>query len=272
VQRRRDGLLDGVPQAEEWSWATDRLELVAIEVAQELSTAGESRATRADDTSLRTADDLVRAVRAAVDAGDVPTARTTWAGLELLVAHWDDGPLTERIRSTGVTLFGGLVEVAGISAPPAFLAPTAPSDRGRGGPRPPRARDRVVQLVLAAVAVLLTATGAVVAGDAAVTGFRADTPVRAQAEGCSASVTGPDGVTRTVSLRVYKGSCLQPDADGRVTVYVDDDDPSVLTARRWWQWWTLAATGAAVLGVLAARSAVNAALGLRRGRAAVSPR
>ncbi len=125
VQRRREGLLDGVPQAQEWGWATDRLELVEIEVARELSTEVESRATGADDASLGAATDLVREVRAAVLAGDVPAARTRWERLEQVVERWDDAPLTGRIRSTGVTLFGGLVEIAATPGPPAFLAPPA---------------------------------------------------------------------------------------------------------------------------------------------------
>ena len=172
-----------------------------------------------------------------------------------------------------MTLFGGVVEIAATPGPPALLAPPA-TEPGRARPaRPgPTTRDLVVRLVLCAVLVLVTAAGALVAADSALDGYRADTPVRVQAEGCSAAVTGSDGVTRTVSLRVYKGACLQPDADGLVTVHVDADDPSVVVARRWWVWWTLAAAGALVLCGLAARTATRAALGLRRARSGVSAR
>ncbi len=120
--------------------------------------------------------------------------------------------------------------------------------------------------MLCVLAVVLTLTAAVVSGRHAVTQLRADTPVRAPVQGCTATVTGADGVPREVSLRVYKGACLQPDADGQVTVYVDADDPTVLAARRWWVWWTSASVVATALAVLAARSAGRAAVELVRRR------
>lgn len=120
----------------------------------------------------------------------------------------------------------------------------------------------MLRVVAAAVLAGLAAIGA----HEASAQYRADTPVRAVADGCVARVTGDDGVSRTVSLQVWKGSCLQPDEDGFVTAYVDADDPSVLAARRWWGWWLLAAAGAATASALAVRTAVRAGRELRLRR------
>lgn len=264
---RREGLFEGDPSAAAWAWAIETLEFVEIAVRDELDRPPSDRATGADDASLRQALAMVERARRSLAASDVDDVRETWERLDRLAdREWVAGArLTTTVSSTGVTLFGGLIDVPTLPPPPAILDDSGSGQRpvGRTGSRAPSRRELVVRILLSTLVMLLVGTAAFVSARETVTQYRADTPVRAPADGCRASVTGSDGVTREVSLAVYKGACLQPDADGTVTVYVDADDPSVLAARRWWQWWLLATGASAALVVLAARSCVLAAHSLR---------
>lgn len=104
------------------------------------------------------------------------------------------------------------------------------------GPHRPRLLNGLLGLVVALIT--LSAVG-FSAWEASVR-LRADTATQAVMTGEPGCVTAaefnaPDGSRQVVSLRRYKGNCIDAQPGRRVTVYYDRDDPSVHTrSRRWW--------------------------------------
>ncbi len=102
---------------------------------------------------------------------------------------------------------------------------------------------------LVAMAVLVLVAGALT-GFALFRGVSqvlADTPVSAEARGepgcvTTAVYTGPDGIERSVDVRVYKANCLAADPGDTLRVYYDADHPQITAANRSW-WWSLLGAG-----------------------------
>ena len=113
---------------------------------------------------------------------------------------------------------------------------------GGSGVRAARPCGGPVAVLAAAVVVLIVS--ATISGTSAlnvVDRLRSDTPVTAVTvgePGCvtDARFTDGAGTSHLVSLRVYKGNCLDRDPGEAVTVFYDADDPETSASSRAW-WW-----------------------------------